>query len=678
MCVAMVLALMPAVAFAETDLVAKIGDKEYTSLAVAIEEAKTMPAGTTVTMLEDWTYPQNGKELLNITNSIILDGNGHKITGYGTRSGKNTTLAINNGGSKSVTVTLKNLTIVNNGYEGRPVETRGNINELNIENCKFYANGDGNTQVLTIGGSQSTNAKVNITDSSLEAGNAGYPIIIFNPIEMKIDSSNFDGYCSLYFYRKNSSEGSHGSVVKAKNTTFNAPNEHTTESDSNFGAFVFEDDNISLELDSCKINVEEKNTATQAVVLASSWGNRKSNGFTVTLKGDTSVNGGLLAWIDDKWSSYKDKCYINVESGNYIIRDFKYTWKPKFNVAGGIFNLDASNYAATGYGSYLRDGKYVVAPKATGIKLDKTKATVEVGKTVALKATVVPAETLDTVTWESKNTAVATVKDGVVTAVAPGTTDIYAKVNGKEATCTVSVYKVAEPPKVDNVETTKPAEEVKPIVKQEVVNKATEEAKAVVSDIAEGKTTTAVSENTKTNIKNAINAGKEITTEVVVETVKEEAVKDDAKKADALLADSKVKKDIGDAKIAQYLNLEIVLKADGQELGTINELKEEMTFTIAIPEELKKEGRIFKVVRVHNGVADILDTTMNADGTVTFKTNLFSTYALAYADPATTGTGTATNTKDTPKTGDATNMLPWVALMAVAGAGAVVFKRKED
>ncbi|MDD6881946.1 MAG: hypothetical protein PUE18_10295, partial [Firmicutes bacterium] len=257
MCVAMILALMPAVAFAGTGDVAKIGDTKYTSLKDAIDDANSMPTGTTVTMLDDWAYPTNGVELLNITNSIILDGNGHKITGYGTRSGNNTTLAINNGGSKSVTVTLKNLTIVNNGYQGRPVETRGNITKLNIENCHFSANGSGNTQVLTIGGYQSTKAEIIINKSTLSASNSGYPIIMFNPVKMTIDNSSFKGYCSLYFRGNVSSEGSHGSVVNANNASFDAPNVHDSGDGWNdFGAFVFQDDDISLELDSCKINAK--------------------------------------------------------------------------------------------------------------------------------------------------------------------------------------------------------------------------------------------------------------------------------------------------------------------------------------------------------------------------------------------------------------------------------------
>lgn len=77
-----------------------------------------------------------------------------------------------------------------------------------------------------------------------------------------------------------------------------------------------------------------------------------------------------------------------------------------------------------------------------GITLNTTKASVKTGKTVALKATVTPADATDkTVTWTSSNTKAATVDaNGVVTGKAVGSTVITAKtVNGKTASCAISV-----------------------------------------------------------------------------------------------------------------------------------------------------------------------------------------------------------------------------------------------
>ena len=75
-----------------------------------------------------------------------------------------------------------------------------------------------------------------------------------------------------------------------------------------------------------------------------------------------------------------------------------------------------------------------------GITLEPTSASIEVGKTAQLTATVSPSDATDaTVTWSSSKESVATVKNGEVTAVAEGTATITATAGGKSATCAVTV-----------------------------------------------------------------------------------------------------------------------------------------------------------------------------------------------------------------------------------------------
>lgn len=82
----------------------------------------------------------------------------------------------------------------------------------------------------------------------------------------------------------------------------------------------------------------------------------------------------------------------------------------------------------------------------TGVTLNKTSASVVVGGSVTLKATVSPSNaTTKGVTWSSSNTKVATVNaSGKVTAVAAGTATITCKTNdqNKKATCKVTVTPV--------------------------------------------------------------------------------------------------------------------------------------------------------------------------------------------------------------------------------------------
>lgn len=78
------------------------------------------------------------------------------------------------------------------------------------------------------------------------------------------------------------------------------------------------------------------------------------------------------------------------------------------------------------------------------VTLNKTELTLEVGGEETLIATVAPDDATDkAVTWSSDNTAVATVNNGKVTAVAAGTATVTAKAGDKTATCAVTVNAIA-------------------------------------------------------------------------------------------------------------------------------------------------------------------------------------------------------------------------------------------
>lgn len=78
----------------------------------------------------------------------------------------------------------------------------------------------------------------------------------------------------------------------------------------------------------------------------------------------------------------------------------------------------------------------------TGVKLNEPEKSLLVGDSFILTATVLPEDARDkTVTWSSDKESVATVKDGVVTAVSPGTAiiKVTAGAGAFSATCSVTV-----------------------------------------------------------------------------------------------------------------------------------------------------------------------------------------------------------------------------------------------
>ena len=103
-----------------------------------------------------------------------------------------------------------------------------------------------------------------------------------------------------------------------------------------------------------------------------------------------------------------------------------------------LFDQDYDNIDFTLHNATVN---VVAAPKpATDIKLNKNALELTVGESQTLVATVEPADTTDTVTWDTGRSDVATVDStGKITAVAPGTAVIAARAGEKSAFCTVTV-----------------------------------------------------------------------------------------------------------------------------------------------------------------------------------------------------------------------------------------------
>ena len=109
---------------------------------------------------------------------------------------------------------------------------------------------------------------------------------------------------------------------------------------------------------------------------------------------------------------------------------------------------EATITATTADGTNLSAScKVIVNPTlVTSISLDKTDIELEVTQTATLTATVIPSNATDqTVIWTTSDASVATVSNGVVTAVKAGTATITATAGGYSATCVVTVEAKEEP-----------------------------------------------------------------------------------------------------------------------------------------------------------------------------------------------------------------------------------------
>ena len=131
-----------------------------------------------------------------------------------------------------------------------------------------------------------------------------------------------------------------------------------------------------------------------------------------------------------------------------------------------------------------------VTDVATAVKLDQETASIEIGKTLQLKAEVTPGTALQQGTWKSSNEAVAKVNEaGLVTAVAAGEAEItFTTADGTNlsAKCKVTVTAKAEPTAKPSA-TPAPRPTVAPTKKPSNTKKPAKKLKSATITVKNGK-----------------------------------------------------------------------------------------------------------------------------------------------------------------------------------------------
>ena len=142
------------------------------------------------------------------------------------------------------------------------------------------------------------------------------------------------------------------------------------------------------------------------------------------------------------------------------------------------------------------------------------------------------------------------------------------------------------------------------------------------------------------------------------------------------------------------VDISAIVRADSTVLGKLSELSAPVRFSIAVPTQMQRTGRVYKVLALHDGQAYELPASYES-GIVTFETQRFSTFALVYGDlveeplPETAlpqdgagsqpmGGQTGPQPGQAVQTGDGSQWALYAALLALsAGAGAVCLRRKQ-
>ncbi len=198
-----------------------------------------------------------------------------------------------------------------------------------------------------------------------------------------------------------------------------------------------------------KWKIENNTGAGQKVLF-----NNNTGDEGVTIPNNTSTNPPAIYFPTT--SRKIDSIAINTFTANFWLtfnwtdNDGAHTKSVKIESAGiNVFEIN-SNGPTTLYILY----KMTTWPRIKGfdlfiegapipvmsIELDVTKTQLQVGDSLIVHATVLPEDATDkTVTWESDAPGIASVEDGIVRGIAPGTAHITAKAGNKSASCEIEV-----------------------------------------------------------------------------------------------------------------------------------------------------------------------------------------------------------------------------------------------
>ena len=201
-------------------------------------------------------------------------------------------------------------------------------------------------------------------------------------------------------------------------------------------------------------------------------------------------------------------------------------------------------------------------------------------------------------------------------------------------------------------------------------------------------------EETEEIVQEALENGKEVYVEFEVsETISKNQARYYFIDEDAF---SGINSKIGEGqKLGAYYIMGIIVYVDGDWVGYIAEIETPLSVTVPLPNGLPKLDenyeRIWKVIRYHDGIAEVIDAKCTDNG-ISFENGKFSEFAAIYEDVKIEKTGKAkaeeqkleekaitdntTNDENlgksssNPKTGD--NIRVWISLMIISMLGVAV------
>ncbi len=149
---------------------------------------------------------------------------------------------------------------------------------------------------------------------------------------------------------------------------------------------------------------------------------------------------------------------------------------------------------------------------------------------------------------------------------------------------------------------------------------------------------------------------------------------------------NEIKDVVADKEIVTMVDFTVNKYVNGEHKGKVGKLRKKIKITIDVPEEFRNDKHKFVIIRMHDGVATELADLDDNPNTVTFMTDEFSLYTMAYSEVTEDVEDTTTQSKDTtttedikdksPATGDI-DILAVFVLMTLSGLIALIIRQKK-
>ena len=220
-----------------------------------------------------------------------------------------------------------------------------------------------------------------------------------------------------------------------------------TEGTYNVNIYAYDDAGNTSNTGNIQLDVDTEDPVISDVKVS----NVTGTGYTLTFK--VSDNVGVTKVQCPTWNDSNDRDELegsNWETNpEYTAIEKAGTYTYHVNIANDTFKNEGGIYktqitAFDEYGNTVQENVEVEVYPITDVTLNESEVTLYKGQNIVLEAVYEPENTTgDTeVTWTSSDEEVATVKDGVVTALKEGTTTITATIDGVKATCEVTVKEI--------------------------------------------------------------------------------------------------------------------------------------------------------------------------------------------------------------------------------------------